>query len=74
MLTKEQITIIRKKRDTECFTIVNRSVLWHKRLNSQQKRELEAWYQAWLDAPETGIIPQAPSWVNNKTKSEEILI
>ena len=73
-MTPQQKTTIRNRRETECFPIVNRSILWHKRLTASQKRELEKWYQEWLDAPETGQIPVALSWVNNKTKSEEILI
>ena len=73
-LTEEQKRQIRKRRDKECFPIINRSVIWHRRLTQEQRNELETWYQMWLDAPETGIIPVIPAWINNKTKPEEILI
>lgn len=73
-LTEQQKTTLRKRRETECFPIVNRSSLWHRRLTTQQQCQLEVWYQQWLDAPETGIIPVMPDWVNQKTKPEEILI
>ena len=74
MLSIQQITTIRKRRETECFPIVNRSEMWRRRLTVEQRRELETWYQAWLDAPETGIIPKPLAWINNKTKPEEILL
>ena len=48
--------------------------MWYNRLSSDKQRELSNWYQAWLDAPETGIIPNTPDWINNKTKPEEILL
>lgn len=73
-LTEEQKIQIRKRREKECFPIVNRSVMWHARLTNEQQLELALWYQHWLDAPRTGIIPVTPAWINNKTKPEEILI
>ena len=74
MLSNNQKTIIRSKRESVCFPIINRSTLWYNRLSSDKQRELSNWYQAWLDAPETGIIPNTPDWINNKTKPEEILL
>jgi hypothetical protein len=67
---------IRKRREKECFPIINRGFLWYERLSREQLNELEEWYQAWLDAPETRIIPALPIWVNQKTikETEEILI
>ena len=73
-LTEEQKMQIRKRREKECFPIINRSCLWHARLTNEQQLELALWYQQWLDAPGTGIIPVTPVWINNKTKPEEILI
>jgi len=73
-LTEEQKRQIRKRREKECFPIINRSCLWHARLTNEQQLELARWYQNWLDAPATGIIPVTPAWINNKTKPEEILI
>lgn len=54
---------IRIKRETECFTIINRGQLWYNKLSEPQKQELQTWYQAWLDAPTTLQIPTKPSWL-----------
>lgn len=55
--------IIRHRRETECFPIINRGSLWYDSLTAEQKAELATWYQAWLDAPETLVVPQKPSWL-----------
>lgn len=67
---------LRKRREKECFPIVDRGPLWYDRLSIEQINELEDWYQAWLDVTETGVVPAVPSWVNDKfvKESEEILI
>ena len=57
---------IRNRREKECFMIVNRGALWYDKLTAQQMAELSAWYQAWLDAPATGIAPDVLEWLNNK--------
>lgn len=49
---------IRYERQRLCFPIINRGQLWYDTLYSYQKAALKDWYQAWLDAPETGIIPE----------------
>lgn len=54
---------IRTKREVECFPFINRGALWYSRLSNTQKEELETWYQAWLDAPQTKIIPIKPLWL-----------
>lgn len=54
---------IRYKREIECFEIVDRSPLWHDSLTDEQRADLAAWYEAWLDAPETGVIPDKPTWL-----------
>ena len=75
MMTMEQTqNEIRKRREKECFPIINRGESWKRRLTSEQRNELEHWYQMWLDAPETLTIPVTPDWVNQKTKPEEILL
>ena len=56
---------LRRQRDEECFSIVNRGALWYDRLTEGQKQELNAWYQAWLDVTETQVIPACPDWLNN---------
>lgn len=58
-----KLSNIRLQRETECFSIINRGALWYGKLEEEQKTELSAWYQAWLDAPQTGIIPTKPSWI-----------
>lgn len=55
---------IRNRRERECFPIINRGSLWYNKLTEQQKAELSTWYEAWLDAPETGTAPTAPVWLN----------
>lgn len=54
---------IRTRREKECFPIINRGGLWYDKLTDEQKTELSAWYEAWLDAPATGIMPGLLTWV-----------
>lgn len=54
---------IRKRRRKECFPVINRGSLWYDRLTEQQKKELNTWYLAWLDATQTGAIPEMPEWL-----------
>lgn len=54
---------LRQQRLEECFWYINRGQLWYESLTAQQKAELKEWYQAWLDAPETRIIPEKPNWL-----------
>ena len=54
---------IRSRRLTQCFPIINRGKFWYDKLTEEQNAELSAWYQAWLDAPETGLEPEKPSWL-----------
>lgn len=76
MLTNERIIkIVRDRRAKECFPIINRGFVWYNRLSREQLNELNDWYQAWLDAPETGLIPATPKWINKKlTKEEEEIL
>lgn len=55
---------LRARRAAECFPIVNRGALWYDKLTEQQRSELSAWYEAWLDAPATGEAPVLLSWVS----------
>ncbi|WP_071705050.1 hypothetical protein [Murdochiella vaginalis] len=55
---------IRERRCKECFPVINRGTPWYDRLTEQQKKELNAWYLAWLDATETGAIPEMPEWLS----------
>lgn len=62
ILLNHEVSQIRAKRD-ECFRIVNRGQVWYNTLNEEQKNELQLWYEAWLDAPETKNIPIIPKWI-----------
>ena len=55
---------LRTKRELECFTIINRGVLWYNTLTEEQRMELDIWYKAWLDVTETKVIPEKPYWLN----------
>lgn len=59
----EKLRAIREQRELECFSVVNRGGIWYELLTSQEKTELMDWYQAWLDATETLIIPEKPTWL-----------
>lgn len=63
---------IRLRRETECFAVINRGKLWYDRLSVVQEVQLTDWYDAWLDAPETLVVPERPSWIDSKIESEEV--
>ena len=54
---------LRAQRASICFPVINRGAAWYSRITEEQKAELQVWYQAWLDAPETGVKPETPAWV-----------
>ena len=54
---------LRKRRETECFSYINRGQIWYDRLSGEQKVELEVWYSDWLKATETLTVPAKPSWL-----------
>ena len=70
---EEKRNYIRKRREQECFPIINRGKLWYNKLSIEQHNELTIWYNNWLDATETLIVPHELSWINNKLNDEEIL-
>lgn len=56
--------VIRERRNIECFSVIdNRSPLWFNHLSEEKKQELNAWYEAWLTATATKIIPIKPEWL-----------
>ena len=59
-----ELTVIRRRRETECFAYINRGELWYSLLTEEQKAELANWYLSWLDAPETQTIPAPPVWLD----------
>lgn len=60
---ERQRAIIRYTRETDVFPIINRGGIWYDTLTEQEKSDLMEWYQAWLDATETLIIPEKPAWL-----------
>ena len=58
-----ELTELRHKREKQCFPYINRGQLWYSKLTDEQKDELDAWYQAWLNVTETKITPTAPAWL-----------
>ena len=58
-----QLKSLRFKREKECFPIINRGQLWYSTLTAEQYRELQVWYQAWLDVTETLVIPEKLGWL-----------
>lgn len=55
---------LRAKRETECFSIINRGQLWYLTLTEQQLKELQIWYNKWLDVTKTLVEPTKPEWLN----------
>lgn len=63
---QKEIEGLRSRRASECFSVIDRSILWHNRLTEEQKTELNVWYQAWLNVTETKVIPEKPAWLEEK--------
>ena len=53
---------VRTMRNDECFSVVDRP-LWLDSLSEEHLVEIKEWYRAWLDAPNTMVIPEKPSWL-----------
>lgn len=53
----------RKRREVECFPVINRGQFWYDTLSEEQLSELKTWYQAWLDGTNTQTIPEKPEWL-----------
>lgn len=60
---KVEIFELRRKRQEECFSYINRGEIWYDRLTEEQKEELKQWYDAWLDVTETKVVPNKPDWL-----------
>ena len=54
---------LRQRRQTECFSFVNRGQLWYATLSIAQIAELTAWYTAWLKVTETKVVPVRSAWL-----------
>jgi hypothetical protein len=61
---------LRKRREKECFPIVNRGKLWYNKLSLEQFSELLSWYEKWLDVTDTLVVPEMLPWVNLKIVDE----
>ena len=70
LMTVEQVRSekLRARREAECFPVINRGALWYDKLTEEQRAELSAWYEAWLDAPQTGVAPSKPTWLESASK------
>lgn len=68
---REELFALRKEREKECFSVINRGKLWYNLLTDEQVAELRDWYLAWLNVTETRSIPKKPKWLNEKLKQEE---
>ncbi len=61
--TEEKKEEYRKRRETECFSVINRGQLWYEGVSLAQLLELRAWYKAWLNVTETMVVPKKPTWL-----------
>ena len=63
-VVNNRIENLRIRRENECFSVINRGVLWYNTLTETQRLELDVWYKAWLNVTDTFIVPEKPSWLN----------
>lgn len=61
--TEEKKEDFRRRRETECFSVINRGQLWYEGVSLSQLLELRTWYKAWLDVTETLVVPERPTWL-----------
>lgn len=61
-LARAKAREIRIRREKECFAFTDRAA-WFFSLTDEQRDAVMIWRQAWLDAPETLIIPSKPDFV-----------
>lgn len=62
-LHEMDLNALRKRRELECFPVVNRGQLWYETLTDEQRQQLKTWYQQWLDVTETLVPPEKPIWL-----------
>lgn len=65
---------IRRKRSREFATYLDRSPYFFEKLSEEQDAELREWYQAWLDAPATLVIPDRPLWLDTVSSQKKLKI
>ena len=61
--TEAKKTEFRLRRETECFSVINRGQLWYEGVSITQLLELRQWYKAWLNVTETMVVPEKPAWL-----------
>lgn len=54
---------LRARRETECFSVINRGQLWYEGISIPQLLELRQWYKDWLAVTETKVVPERPAWL-----------
>ncbi len=70
----EFINLLRRRRELECFSVINRGKAWYDLLTLDQESELKQWYEDWLNVTETKVIPIRPNWLYDKlTQGGDIL-
>ena len=62
-LKERKIAKLKAQRERECFAYVNRGAVWYDSLTSEQRKELDVWYKAWLNVTETLTPPEKPVWL-----------
>ena len=62
---EEQRPDLRLRRETECFSYINRGYMWYSALTLLQWIELKRWYLAWLRVTETLTPPDKPPWIDS---------
>lgn len=62
--TEELKEEYRRRRETECFPVINRGQLWYEGVSLTQLLELRSWYKAWLNVTETMVVPEKPAWLS----------
>lgn len=62
-IRERRVKNLRRKREVECFPIINRGQLWYDELTEKQKAELKEWYQNWLQVTETFEAPDKLKWL-----------
>ena len=62
---EEQRSDLRLRRETECFSYINRWYMWYSALTLLQWIELKRWYLAWLRVTETLTPPDKPPWIDS---------
>lgn len=62
-VTEELKSEYRHRRETECFSVINRGQLWYEGVSITQLLELRQWYKAWLNVTETMVVPEKPAWL-----------